>query len=283
MGGNIGVPGLQLKPFGKEGIYVLEMSSYQLELMDDNFFDRGIFLNLSPDHLHYHGTMESYRSAKLKLFQNTKPGFMGIVQKGLVDAEFMFSADDRPSDLPDSFAKLPGAHNWENILSVYHCCKSLGLSSEEIIRGIDSFSGLAHRQEYVGKIGDIVIINDSKATNSDATAPALNAYNNIYWILGGQAKEGGIDNLMEHSSKICHAYLIGESQENFSKTLDGKIPYSKCMTLNIAFETALQDAQRYGGQCTLLLSPACASWDQFKSFEERGNVFKELAQKAGAL
>lgn len=285
MGGNIGTPALRLEPFEETGIYVLEMSSYQLELMGENPFSIGVLLNITPDHLEYHGSMEAYRSAKFRLFQNTKPGFFGVLREDLHAPEFgtSFEAKMRPEGLgePQDYPHLPGAHNWENIVVSALVCHRLGLSKEEVRHAIQTFKGLPHRQEFVGKIGDIAFINDSKATNGDATRPALEAFDKIYWILGGQPKEGGIGSLKDFFPKVVKAYIIGEAQEEFSQTLEGQCDYELCGTLESAFEKAFLDSM--GREGVVLLSPACASWDQFKSFEARGDLFKSLVAQKGAL
>jgi UDP-N-acetylmuramoylalanine--D-glutamate ligase len=171
---------------------------------------------------------------------------------------------------------LPGAHNWQNAALAFAATKPLVKDSRAIATAIASFPGLAHRMEDVGHIGKTVFINDSKATNADATARALAVYPDIFWIAGGKPKTGGIESLTPYFPRVRRAYLIGEAAHEFAHTLDGKAPYEMSGTLDAAVISAARDAATAGDlrQPVVLLSPACASYDQFKDFEQRGDAFR---------
>jgi UDP-N-acetylmuramoylalanine--D-glutamate ligase len=308
VGGNLGTPALALPPLGADGIYVLEMSSYQLELTESLTFDIAILLNVTPDHLDRHGGMAGYIAAKRRIFaRQHKPqaAIIGIddeVGRGIVlelaatgDQRTIFiSAEDRAiggvrveegwliDDLTGdgerllelgALARLPGKHNWQNIAAAYAAGRCLDVTPEAIVAAIRSFPGLAHRQELVATIDGVRYVNDSKATNADATAKALACYDGIYWVAGGLPKEGGITSLAPFFPRIRHAFLIGKASEEFAKTLAGKVEVSRCGELAQAVAAAHAAAR---ANAVVLLSPACASFDQFADFEERGDVFRRL-------
>jgi UDP-N-acetylmuramoylalanine--D-glutamate ligase len=324
IGGNIGVPVLDLEPMGHEGTYVLELSSYQTEL-SPSFSPAGVvFLNVTPDHLYRHGGLEGYIEAKKKIFANPpvdkrKPvavicidtedcydiaeeleedGVWTVIpvstQKKLdtgvyVDSGLLYEVrEGEPVLIADLnlFENLRGVHNHENIACAYGVIRQVyGYEPDKIIEAMSSFGGLPHRQFLVKVINDVSYINDSKATNADATARALACFRRIYWILGGQPKEGGLSGLEDYMNRIERAYLIGEASAQFAKWLgDRNVPFLECGTLDIALAAAHLDAQAnrdiagIDGKGVVLLSPACASWDQFKSFEHRGDMFAELVQ-----
>ena len=313
-GGNLGTPALSLASLGSDGIYVLEMSSYQLELTESLTFDVAALLNITPDHLDRHGGMDGYVAAKRRIFERQKNPQAAIVgiddelsramanalaragaqrvvpisaetrARGGVYAEGGWLVDDiegrarRVLELRRA-ARLLGTHNWQNAAAAYAATRALGIDAATIVAGIVSFAGLAHRQELVATIDGVAYVNDSKATNADATAKALACYDAIYWIAGGVPKEGGITSLTPLFPRIRHAFLIGKATEEFAATLEGQVPLSRCGELGRALaaarETAL--AQRKPG-AVVLLSPACASFDQFANFEERGDTFRRLVQ-----
>ncbi len=279
VGGNLGTPVLSL---GKHKYYVIETSSYQLDLIDKTRFDVAIWLNISPDHIDRHGSIGGYVKAKLRMFNNgTKIAIIGI------DDEFSKPVSEKvPNALPitkynhiGDFPNLPGVHNMQNINAAYESAKFLGVPHEKIIEAIHSFPGLEHRIEKVATINNVTYINDSKATNADSSAMALACFDEIYWILGGKPKEGGITSLGEFFPRIKKAYLIGAATDEFAQTLEGKVEFEKCGTLDKAVERAAKEAK----SGVVLLSPACASFDQFKSFEERGNIFKTLVKKLNSV
>ncbi|MCA3708624.1 MAG: UDP-N-acetylmuramoyl-L-alanine--D-glutamate ligase, partial [Phenylobacterium sp.] len=164
--------------------------------------------------------------------------------------------------------------NWQNAAADYAAVRGLGAPASEIAEGLLSFPGLAHRMETVGHIRGVRFVNDSKATNSDAARQALSSYPKVYWIAGGRAKDGGIDALSDLFPRIERAYLIGEAAGEFAKTLEGRAPYVKCLDLRAAVAQAFADAQASGQGGVVLLSPACASFDQFEDFEARGEAFR---------
>ena len=173
--------------------------------------------------------------------------------------------------------QMPGKHNWQNIAFAYALCRARGVDATRIIDGILSFPGLAHRQERLGTIDGVVFVNDSKATNAEASAKALSAYQNIYWIVGGKPKEGGIAGLEAFYPNIKKAYLIGAATNEFANTLGDDLPWEKCQTLDVATRAAFKDAKTNGDDApVVMLTPACASFDQFKSFEARGDAFRDI-------
>lgn len=314
MGGNIGHPVLDLQPI--DGTYVLELSSYQLELAPSLTPTGAILINITPDHLARHGDMETYIAAKEKMFTNVTSGRKPVAviavdtdaskaiaerltAKGTwtvipvstnaktsgvyVENGKMYDQDAMVLDF-SLVPTLKGQHNHENAACAYALIRHVyGYEPQAIAQAMSSFEGLPHRQYLVRTINGIAYINDSKATNAEATARALACMKNIYWILGGQAKDGGLNGLEPYMDRIKHAFLIGEAAEEFAKWLKAAgVPYTMCGTLDVAVLDAhklAQDNRGMPGETgTVLLSPACASWDQFQSFEHRGDVFASLVQ-----
>ena len=313
-GGNLGTPVLAFDRLPDDGVYVLELSSYQLDLTSSLACRAAILLNVTPDHLGRHGGIEGYVASKARIFANQGAGDTAIVGiddphcravrealiAGAKQRVVAISAERRiPGsvhavggrliddtggterlvlDLAEAPA-LPGTHNWQNAAAAYAAVRALGVAPEAIAQGLRSYPGLAHRQERVAVINGIPYINDSKATNADATAKALACYQPIYWIVGGQPKETGLDGLEGFHARIAHAFLIGEAEAAFAAALDGRVALTRCGTLAAAVAAAHQMAQadaRPGA--VVLLSPACASFDQFANFEERGDAFRRLVQ-----
>lgn len=313
VGGNLGIAPLALPALGAGDLYVLELSSYQLDLTSRFAADVGVLLNLSPDHIDRHGDFAGYVAAKRRLFDQQPAGATAVI--GCDDGPSIEVFDDLAAEgrlrvipiastrpvaggvwLDDDFRliddmnggarpvmslagieTLRGRHNGQNAAAAYAAARALGLAPDDIVAGIRSYPGLAHRLETVGRIGPVAIVNDSKATNADATRPALDAFRRIYWIAGGVAKAGGIAPLRPWFDRVAHAYLIGEAAETFSRTLGDEVTWTITATLEAALDQALADiaADPQAGEGTaLLLSPACASFDQFKSFEHRGDVFR---------
>ena len=306
VGGNLGIPALDLAPLGADGVYVLELSSYQLELLDQAQVDVGVLLNITPDHLARHGDMAGYAAVKAGLFarlRETGTAIIGVddrycaeiaanlplAQRVRVsvcgqDAEIMVETqhlldqrDQMRLDLSD-LPRLPGQHNRQNIGMAVAACRALGVSPTDLTDGLRCYPGLAHRQEWIDTVDGVRHINDSKATNADATEKALVCYDTIYWILGGQAKEGGIESLTPLFSRIRRAFLIGEAAPAFAETLTaGQVAFESCGTLERAVPQAQAAALADGvADPVVLLSPACASWDQFRSFEHRGDCYRAL-------
>jgi len=316
IGGNLGTASLSLEPLGGEGTYVLEASSFQLELIDSLAFDVAVLLNITPDHLDRHGDMAGYIAAKRRIFahqsadataivgiddpicraiadelRRTGPGRVvpisvtgpapdGVYADGgwLVDA--MGPHPLRVLDLALA-ERLPGSHNWQNAAAAYAAVRARGVAGDEAVKAIRSFPGLAHRQELVATIDGVRFINDSKATNADAAEKALACYEAIYWIAGGLPKAGGITSLAPYFGRLRHAFLIGTATEEFAATLGDRVPLTRCGDLATAVAAAAEQARRDGAPGTaaravVLLSPACASYDQFLHFEARGDAFREL-------
>ncbi|HWB50287.1 MAG TPA: UDP-N-acetylmuramoyl-L-alanine--D-glutamate ligase [Stellaceae bacterium] len=312
IGGNLGPPALGLVPLDAGGTYVIEMSSFQLELVETLVFDIAVLLNITPDHLDRHGDMAGYVAAKKRIFAGQGAGATAIVgvddaicrdlaaalrrdgaarvvpiavgepvadgvcvaDGWLVDA--LDGAPERVLRL-DEAPRLPGLHNAQNIAAAYAAARRAGIAATAAIDGIRGFPGLAHRQELVDTIDGVRYINDSKATNADAAEKALACYDAIYWIAGGLAKAGGITSLAPYFPRLQHAFLIGKAAGEFATTLDGKVSYSRCGDLATALAAAAQRARRDRVPgAVVLLSPACASFDQFADFEARGDTFRRL-------
>ena len=307
VGGNIGVPVLGLDMPPHEGAFVIEMSSYQVDLCPTYVPDIAVHLNLTPDHLDRHGDLEGYYQAKKNLFKGAGAAIIGIddeysarmhdevaamgqrsvfalsvlkpVEMGvyvlngaLYDA--MFGEAEKIDDL--DIASLPGLHNQQNAAAAYAAARMMGIPPHKIMHAMRSFPGLAHRQYMTRNMAGISYINDSKATNAAATEKALACYNNIFWIVGGKAKDGGLNGLEPYMDRIAHAFTIGDAAEEFTLWLnERKVAVTRCDTLDRAVAAAHEAAQGQG-HGVVLLSPACASFDQFRDFEQRGDEFTKL-------
>lgn len=305
LGGNIGTAVLTLDPPKDGRFYVVECSSYQIDLAPTVNPSAGILLNLTPDHLDRHGTMQHYADIKERLVAGSDVAVIGVD-----DSHCQMIADrieraggkvmriSRRHALPygiyadgtkliqasggatksiadlDGIQTLRGSHNAQNAAAALAACLAVGVSEEEIRAGLASFPGLKHRMQPVGRRGNVVFVNDSKATNADAAAPALSSYDRIYWIAGGLPKAGGITSLTGFFPRIAKAYLIGEAAAEFAATLGEAVPYEISGTLERAVAHAAADAEKdESGPLAVLLSPACASFDQYKNFEVRGDAF----------
>lgn len=309
VGGNIGHAVLDLDMPPHEGAFVIEVSSYQIDLCPTFTPDIAIHLNMTPDHIDRHGSLEGYYIAKKNLFRGRGSAVIGIddewslrmaqevaaagnrhvlpisvihpVQGGVYALngalyDGMFDEPQKKADL--DIETLPGLHNHQNIATAYAAARMMGLPPSKIIHAMRSFPGLAHRQYLVREIDNVIYINDSKATNAAATEKALACYHEIFWIVGGRAKEGGLDGLEPYRDRIRAAFTIGEAMEEFSLWLEEQdIMVTRCGTLDQAVIEAHQAAQIYN-KGVVLLSPACASLDQFKSFEHRGDEFTRLVK-----
>ncbi|MBI2713487.1 MAG: UDP-N-acetylmuramoyl-L-alanine--D-glutamate ligase [Rhizobiales bacterium] len=315
MGGNIGVPALALEPFAAGRIYVLELSSFQIDLALSLKPTVGILLNVTQDHLDRHGSMENYAAIKTLLVASVEPGGSAVIG---VDDRYTRAAAERIeragktvvrvsvlAPLRDGYyaegsrimrsaagkahpvaqlagiGSLRGVHNAQNAASALAACVALGLDLPAIQQGLVSFPGLAHRMQQIGhkptNLGNILFVNDSKATNADSAAKALASFGDIFWIAGGKPKTGGITSLAEFFPRIRKAYLIGEAAPDFAQTLEGKVPYEITQVLPAAVAAATRDAEAAGlKEPVVLLSPACASYDQYPNFEVRGKAFSDL-------
>lgn len=344
VGGNIGIGVLALPAPAAGAVYVIEVSSYQLDLTTTFAPDVAILTNISPDHLDRHGGMDGYVAAKKRIFQAQRPDAAALVgvderwgreianslsqrvtaisssahpresgdpvlsrgREGEDQPVSSSSAAERLKDWVPAFAgmsgieavprviriqgeyidltaarSLPGRHNAQNAAFAYATARALGVSHDVAVQGLLSFPGLAHRMEAIGRIGPVRFINDSKATNADAARQALTSYPSVFWIAGGRAKDGGIDDLADLFPRIAKAYLIGEAAEAFAVAL-GETPHVVSTTMEAAVAAAARDAASAGGDQIVLLSPACASFDQYPDFEARGEAFRAAALNLGA-
>jgi UDP-N-acetylmuramoylalanine--D-glutamate ligase len=310
VGGNIGRGALDLEPLGPHGIYVLELSSYQLELLQTFRAHVAVWLNITPDHIDRHGDMAGYVAAKEHILERQQERDCAVIgvddehSRGVfaryarryrigavpvaLDRQVAAGISFRAGRLQDAdgyvanfsdVPTLPGDHNAQNAACAWAACRWLRISREEIMAGLKTYAGLPHRQERVAVLGRVTYVNDSKATNADATARALSSYRNIYWIIGGQAKEGGVAPLEPWFDRIRHAFLIGDAAELFASQLAGKLPFDRCGDLQSALDAAHSRAQAEAREpAVVLLSPACASWDQWRSYEHRGDAFRAMAR-----
>ena len=290
--------------------YVLELSSFQLDLLKSFKAKIAVLLNITPDHLDRHQTMDLYIAAKKKIFERMDKDSFGIINVDNDISRKVFlelKNESRINLIPISTCKildkgisilnskiydnisekliidlppnkyLQGIHNLENIAASYAACRTIDINPEQIITSINTFQGLPHRMHYIGIIKGINFYNDSKATNVQAASMSIGALDNIYWLAGGVAKEGGIEQLESLFNKIKKAYLFGQDKELFAKTLKNKVDFEICQNLEQAFNFAFIDAIKSTDKLkNILLAPACASYDQFKNFEQRGELFTKL-------
>ncbi|GAB6051612.1 UDP-N-acetylmuramoyl-L-alanine--D-glutamate ligase [Magnetospira thiophila] len=318
VGGNLGTPVLDLAPLGADGIYVLEMSSYQLELTPSARFDVAVMLNISPDHLDRHGGLDGYIAAKTRIFDHQPDNGVAIVgiddphsanmldqlrlsgqprrlipisgtsvlEKGVSapDGQLTDATEGVALRLRDLRAvpTLPGSHNGQNAAAACAVARALGIAPYQVSAGIGTYPGLPHRMETVATLHGVAYVNDSKATNPEAAARALASYDSIYWIAGGRPKDGPLDVLFPYLSHVRHAYLIGEAADRFAAELAGRVPVTQSGDLAQALRVAHAQTLSNGtGHAVVLLSPACASFDQFANFEARGDAFRRLVQTLG--
>jgi UDP-N-acetylmuramoylalanine--D-glutamate ligase len=354
IGGNIGIGVLALPAPTPDAVYVIEVSSYQLDLTTRFAPDVAILTNISPDHLDRHGGMEGYVAAKQRIFQaqgaealalvgvdeawgqgiasdlraqgrrvetvtslpsplvgeggsrtETDEGSLSLSEstlepsasatphpspsgppsptrgEGYVVAPGLLTSNGQPVADLSAARSLPGRHNAQNAAFAYAAARALGVSHDAAVEGLMTFPGLAHRMEAVGRLDGVRFINDSKGTNADAARQALASYPKVFWIAGGKAKEGGIEALRDLFPHVAKAYLIGEAAEAFAETLGGT-PHIVAHTMERAVEMAAADAAKAGGEQVVLLSPACASFDQFPDFEVRGEAFRAAVLALGA-
>ena len=317
MGGNIGVPVLALEPLAPGRTYVLEVSSYQVDLAPSLHPTVGVLLNVTEDHLDRHGTMENYAALKALVPAAIEPGGTAVVA---VDDGYTRDVADRIARAGKNIVRvsakgplhdglyaegslivraaagktnviaqlagigsLRGEHNAQNAACAVAACLAVGVDPPAIQKGLTTFPGLAHRMQQVGhkstNLGNVLFVNDSKATNADSAAKALASFHDIFWIAGGKPKTGGIASLAEFFPRIRKAYLIGEAAADFAVTLEGKASYEIAGILSAAVAAAAHDAEASGlKEPVVLLSPACASFDQYRNFEVRGQAFTELVR-----
>jgi len=315
VGGNLGFNALELDSLEENGIYVIEISSFQTELSPNLSCDVSVLLNITPDHLERHGGLDGYVEAKAKLIDRQIDGALTIISEddeyclrikericqeknlslltistrkevsrgvSVLDGIMRDNFSNQKDEINlNEFRNLQGKHNWQNIAASYAVGRHYKIESEVIINAISSFRGLLHRQEFVKAYSGVTFINDSKATNWAASLEALNCYNSIYWIAGGKYKFDFPESIGPVSRKIKKAFLIGESADELSRLLvREEVPFFKCESLEEAIIKAgrLALSENFPDS-TVLLSPACSSYDMFESFEDRGNIFRELVNK----
>ena len=286
MGGNIGLPILAQDPLPEGGVYVLELSSYQIDLTQSLDCDVAVLLNITPDHLDRYESFEAYAASKARLFQIKTPEHLGVIDdatelrfgigSGATSPLLIFEAK-YPLEGQGNWPALQGPHNAQNVEAAWIVAQALGLSDDQIEEGLRSYPGLPHRMAQVREKDGVLFVNDSKATNPTATAPALAAFERIRWICGGQAKTDNLDECARHFGHVASAYTIGDAADLFKRLLSPHMPVKNCGKLDVAVREAAADAE--AGD-TVLLSPACASFDQFRDFEDRGDQFRALV---GAL
>jgi len=282
MGGNIGLPILAQDPLPEGGVYVLELSSYQIDLTQSLDCDVAVLLNITPDHLDRYESFEAYAASKARLFEMQSTGWSVIATD---DAETTKIAAQRAQVTrvsSNNYTKwqrqwpaLQGPHNRQNASAAIAAVKELGIGWPSIEVALRSYPGLPHRMERIREKDGILFVNDSKATNPTATAPALAAFDSIRWILGGLAKTDNLDECAPHFGHVRSAYTIGEAGELFARLLSPHMSVKNCGKLDEAVRQATADAE--AGD-TVLLSPACASFDQFRDFEDRGDQFRALVE-----
>jgi UDP-N-acetylmuramoylalanine--D-glutamate ligase len=311
VGGNIGTAILSLDPPGHGRVHVIEVSSYQIDLAPSLDPSVGILINISEDHLDRHGTLARYAAVKERLVagvQDDGAAIVGVddnwcqaaadriehagkrvvrvsVRRPLADGIYVEAgrivqaAGGSGSEIAllGGIGSLRGAHNAQNAACAAGAALALGLSIEQIQKGLRSFPGLAHRMEEVGRVDGVLFVNDSKATNADSAAQALACFGDIFWIAGGKPKTGGLSTLAGFFPRIRKAYLIGEAAAGFATELEGRVPYVVAGTLDRAVALAACDAAAAdAAEPVVLLSPACASFDQYRNFEVRGDAFRKL-------
>ena len=315
VGGNIGTPVLQLPPPSETRVHVIECSSFQIDLAPSIQPTAGILMNLTPDHLDRHGTMANYAAIKARLVTHSGTAVVSVddpdsaaiarriaiegravetisvagnlVAQGITldGTRLVRHRDMQATPIADlaGIAALRGAHNAQNAAAAILALGDDAENGDQLQAALRSFPGLAHRMEQIEAAHGVIYVNDSKATNADAAEKALLAFPRVHWIIGGKAKEGGIEPLRPLFDRVAKAYLIGAAAEVFAATLGADVPFEHCGTLDVATRSAAADAraeaQRTGVDQVVLLSPACASQDQFGDFEQRGEQFRDCVRK----
>jgi len=302
LGGNIGAPVLGEAPLGEGGVYVLELSSFQIDLTFGLACELAVLLNITPDHLDRYDGMDGYAASKARLFamqrgeqvaviatddeytraiaarvggRVTEVSATRVLARGVSVVSGTAHVDGAAFGAQSGWPALAGPANAQNAAAAIAAARALGLGADAILTGLETYPGLAHRMETVAVKRGVRFVNDSKATNPTSVAPALAAYEGVHWIAGGQAKTGELDAVLTHLGHVRAAYLIGEAAELFAQLLDGRVPVVRAGTLERAVTEAAAAAR--AGE-TVLLSPACASFDQFANYEARGDAFRALVQ-----
>ncbi|MBM7405837.1 MULTISPECIES: UDP-N-acetylmuramoyl-L-alanine--D-glutamate ligase [Sphingomonas] len=288
MGGNIGLPILEQQPLPAGGVYVLELSSYQIDLTTTLDCDVAVLLNITPDHLDRYDGFEAYAASKARLFAMQSAGHAAIIGIGDTPSALIarhVAQAGRSADLTkiapgvcmdqSRWPSLQGPHNAQNALAAIAACEALGVDNAAIDAGLASFSGLPHRMQRVAEVNGVAFIDDSKATNPESVAPALAAFPRIHWILGGKPKGDDLDACRPGFGHVVRAYTIGEAGTHFAEVLAPVMPVEEAGTLDAAVRAAAARAKQ--GE-VVLLSPACASFDQFSDYAERGRAFARAVE-----
>ncbi|MGL4301824.1 MAG: UDP-N-acetylmuramoyl-L-alanine--D-glutamate ligase [Sphingomonas sp.] len=286
LGGNIGLPILEQEPLPEGGVYVLELSSYQIDLTQSLDCDIAVLLNITPDHLDRYDGFDAYAASKARLFAMQSPAHEAIIGIGdtpsaLIARSLSARAEHLTKIAPgvcmdqSRWPSLQGPHNAQNALAAIAVAQALGVPEAAIDAALQSFVGLAHRMERVRVLRGVTYINDSKATNPESTAPALAAFGRVHWIVGGKAKADDLDACAPHFGHVVRAYTIGQAGPRFAEILQGRVPVEQSGDLATAVAAAARNAQPGD---TVLLSPACASFDQFRDFEDRGQQFRRVVE-----
>jgi UDP-N-acetylmuramoylalanine--D-glutamate ligase len=311
VGGNIGIPVLDLESLDEDGFYVVEMSSYQLDLIDEMKFTISVWLNITPDHIDRHGDIAGYIKAKKHIFAHQKKNEVAIIGVdeehskklyedlkkdkvigniipisvehilpygvSMINGVIYDNISDKKIIKLEELKYLRGKHNAQNIAAAYVAVKFAGVTENNFVESLTSFKGMPHRMQYIANKNGIIYVNDSKATNAEAASKALDTYDNIYWLAGGVQKEGGIESLRKFFPKIKHAFLFGQARDEFAQTMKGYVEYSIFSNMEEAFKAARSLATKDNTKDpVILLSPACASFDQWQNFEARGEAFAKL-------
>jgi UDP-N-acetylmuramoylalanine--D-glutamate ligase len=283
MGGNIGLPILSQEPLPEGGVYVLELSSYQIDLTQSLDCDVAVLLNISPDHLDRYDGMDDYAASKARLFAMQSPENVALIAAEddytraigaqVAGRKILISAGQVKDQA--RWPSLQGPHNAQNVAAAVAVARELGIADAVTARALETYPGLPHRMERVREKGGVLFVNDSKATNPTSTAPALAAYPAVHWILGGQPKGDDLSPCEPHLGHVRAAYTIGEAGPMFAQLLRPRLPVTECGVLDAAVAAAAGEAE--AGE-VVLLSPACASFDQFKDYEARGAAFRAAVE-----
>jgi UDP-N-acetylmuramoylalanine--D-glutamate ligase len=283
MGGNIGLPILSREPLGEGGVYVLELSSYQIDLTGSLDCDVAVLLNISPDHLDRYDGMDDYAASKARLFAMQSAEHAAVIAAeddyaraiaGQVAGRRILVASDQVKD-QSRWPSLQGPHNAQNVAACVAAARELGIADAVIASALETYGGLPHRMERVAERDGVLFVNDSKATNPTSTAPALAAFPAVRWILGGLPKGDDLSPCEPYLDHVRAAYTIGEAGPMFAQLLRSRVPVTECGELGAAVHAAAGEAE--AGE-VVLLSPACASFDQFKDYEARGAAFRAAVE-----
>jgi UDP-N-acetylmuramoylalanine--D-glutamate ligase len=283
MGGNIGLPILGQAPLPDGGVYVLELSSYQIDLTQSLDCEVSVLLNISPDHLDRYDGVDDYAASKARLFAMQSPEHVAVIAAEddytraiagqLTGRKILVSSSDVKDQ--SGWPSLQGPHNAQNVAAAVAVARELGVDDQVTRRALETYPGLPHRMERVAEKGGVLFVNDSKATNPTSTAPALAAYPAVHWIVGGLPKSDDLDPCEPYLDHVRAAYTIGQAGPMFAALLRPKVPVNECEMLLEAVNEAAEAARP--GE-VVLLSPACASFDQFKDYEARGEAFRAAVE-----